>query len=295
VRHDVTERAACQSHPVTTLSPGRVDEARTTAERAAQRSGVTIGLLHQPIEHHEAADLLREIWRSPASERPVAPELLRAIRAAGGYVAGARLDGLLIAASVGLLGRSDGRPYLHSHISGVRAGVADRSVGRAVKLHQRAWAIEQGLAEIRWTFDPLVRRNAYFNVSVLGASIVAYHPAYYGPMADGINDGDETDRVVASWDMSQATTAGPIEPVPHGPDAAMLRADETGAPVLCEGIDGVRLLSIPEDIVELRRRDPALALRWRYALRDAMQQSLGTDQYRVTAVMKDGWYVLTKG
>ena len=40
-----------------------------------------------------------------------------------------------------------------------------------MKLHQRAWAAASGLTWITWTFDPLVRRNAWFNIEVLGAHV----------------------------------------------------------------------------------------------------------------------------
>ena len=44
---------------------------------------------------------------------------------------------------------------LHSHIAGVIRGPW-RNVGFALKLHQRAWALRRGIAEIAWTYDPLV-------------------------------------------------------------------------------------------------------------------------------------------
>ena len=44
-------------------------------------------------------------------------------------------------------------------------------IGRAIKLHQREWAAANGIATIVWTFDPLVRRNAWFNIAVLGADV----------------------------------------------------------------------------------------------------------------------------
>ncbi len=56
-----------------------------------------------------------------------------------------------------------------------------------MKLHQRAWAIARGIPVIEWTFDPLVARNAYFNIRKLGAMPVEYLPNFYGIMGDGIN------------------------------------------------------------------------------------------------------------
>ena len=50
-----------------------------------------------------------------------------------------------------------------------------------------AWALERGLSEVTWTFDPLVRRNAWFNIEVLGGHITEYVPNFYGTMSDSIN------------------------------------------------------------------------------------------------------------
>ena len=61
------------------------------------------------------------------------------------------------------------------------------------------WALARGLAQVSWTFDPLVRRNAYFNLAKLGARPRAYLVNFYGPMSDGINAGDDTDRLEAQW------------------------------------------------------------------------------------------------
>ena len=57
---------------------------------------------------------------------------------------------------------------------------------------------------MHWTFDPLVRRNAYFNLHKLGARAVdQYLPDFYGRMTDGINAGDTTsDRLYIQWDVA---------------------------------------------------------------------------------------------
>ena len=42
----------------------------------------------------------------------------------------------------------------------------------------------QGIAIIRWTFDPLLARNAHLNVHKLGAICDRFARNYYGPMTD---------------------------------------------------------------------------------------------------------------
>ncbi|PJI52362.1 hypothetical protein CTI14_43535, partial [Methylobacterium radiotolerans] len=70
---------------------------------------------------------------------------------------------------------SPGRRALHSHIAGVSGRMRGRSVGFALKVHQRAWALSEGLEEISWTFDPLISRNAHFNLVKLAAEPTSYH------------------------------------------------------------------------------------------------------------------------
>ena len=50
---------------------------------------------------------------------------------------------------------------------------------------------------MRWTYDPLVSRNARFNLVKLGAVGTEYAVDFYGPMRDGVNDG-ESDRLTVT-------------------------------------------------------------------------------------------------
>ena len=143
-----------------------------------------------------------EVW---GSETPVVTvEMLVAIAHGGGYVSVARdaTDGTALGASVGFLARHDDRPALHSHVTGLLPAARGTGLGRAIKLHQRAWAAANGLESIVWTFDPLVRRNAWFNIAVLGADVVEYLPSFYGTMTDAINAGDDSDRLLVVWDVN---------------------------------------------------------------------------------------------
>ncbi len=166
----------------------------------------------EPVEDvnalQEVVELLCAVWGVDRRQPPVRRDMLRALAHAGNYVDGAAADGRLVGAIVGFLGHHDQELVLHSHILGVVEGMQGRSVGLALKQHQRWWCLARGLDHVRWTFDPLVRRNARFNLNRLGARIVAYHPSFYGPMEDGINSGDETDRCVVSWPSSTSGWCG---------------------------------------------------------------------------------------
>jgi predicted GNAT superfamily acetyltransferase len=76
----------------------------------------------------------------------------------------------MIGASVGFFAAPDDRS-LHSHITGIVGDHRGRGLGRLLKQHQREWALARGVHRITWTFDPLVARNASFNLRVLGARV----------------------------------------------------------------------------------------------------------------------------
>jgi predicted GNAT superfamily acetyltransferase len=252
--------------------------------------GDVIRDLYEIDELTAAAELLAAIWGYPAEQSPVSPELLRALAHSGNYVAGAWEGEVLVAASAGFLGRhaGDDGVHLHSHISGVRTDHQGGAVGFALKQHQRDWALARGIDVIEWTFDPLVRRNAYFNLTKLGARIVAYEAQFYGVMRDAVNAGDETDRAVVRWQLREPPSTDGA-----GAGAVVLRADGDGHPVVDKVDADVLQAWVPEDVVALRRDDPEAARAWRAALRDTLGAAVG-DGYVATAMTRDGWYTLER-
>jgi predicted GNAT superfamily acetyltransferase len=201
----------------------------------------------------------------------VTVELLVAISHAGGYVAGAFESGNAVGASFGFLADHEGQRALHSHVTGILPGVQHSGVGRAMKNHQRDWAVERDIPWIIWTFDPLVRRNAWFNVEVLGGHITEYLENFYGPMTDSINQHDESDRLVVAWPTSDDV------PRPAVPEPST-----------------TTMVSTPEDIVVLRRTDPSAASHWRFQLRNELKPLLDAGGV-VTEFTRDGDYVVHRG
>jgi predicted GNAT superfamily acetyltransferase len=253
---------------------------------------VRIAPLTEPQEAVALAALFMEIWQTGFQHAPVSPDLLCAFAFTGQYVVTARRGDAIVGGSVGFLARDGAGPHLHSHITGVHPSEQGHQVGLALKLHQRAWAAEQGLVAIAWTFDPLVRRNAYFNLTKLGATAARYKVDAYGEMADGVNAGDPSDRCVARWPVA-AAPARATDPDLRGADV-VLRCDPDGGPVAAPPAGAAtRLAWVPEDIVVLRREQPELALRWRLALREAFVAAL-RDGFAATAMTRDGWYRLER-
>jgi predicted GNAT superfamily acetyltransferase len=278
-------------------------DAVATATEAARRAGVHVLPLHAPAAMREVSRLLDEVWgRDPDAGTILAPEALTAIVHAGGQVSGALRDDRLVGATAAFLGRGEtGELFLHSHVTGVLPGDEGRGVGRALKWHQRAWALERGIGRVRWTFDPLIRRNAVLNLVVLGAQAVAYHEDVYGRMFDARNAGAPTDRLVVDWDLSAPRVLAAADGRAASPDVAALR--RAGAEVVVEvGADGGPasfqleaprvLVQVPEDIEALRARDPALAGSWAEAVRVSLGERVQAGS-RISGFARDGWYVLT--
>lgn len=286
-----------RGHPATLESTSR--RAQVVAEAAAVRAGIVVDELSDVEDHLAVASLLDRIWSS-ARRSQMPPEIIRAISHGGGYVGGARLDGRLVGALVGFLSRSGGGLALHSQILGIDAHLRDRGVGLALKLHQRAWALAAGLDTITWTFDPLMSRNAYFNLTRLGAAALEYHVNFYGEMNDAINAGDESDRLLVAWRLDHPRVMAALEGPPRDLDVDALR--KAGAAVVVEPApDGSPLLSptradillcgLPPDIAEIRRRRPAVARAWRSAVREALGRALH-EGLRVRGFARSGWYVV---
>jgi predicted GNAT superfamily acetyltransferase len=276
-------------------------QARHAAEAAAARAGVSVDEIVEVADLKEAARLLAHIWSTGEDRPPVSSDLLRAFAHNGNYVAGAHDGDRIVGVSVGFLALTDGSLKLHSHITGIAPDAQGRSIGFALKQHQRRWALERAVETVTWTFDPLVRRNAWFNLAKLGATITHYHPHFYGAMEDGVNAGDESDRCVvewglttiAAWRASEGTLPLAVTDALVAQGAtAVLEAGTDGRPHLNGGGDGVRLCWVPDDIVVVRGRDTRAALEWRRALRTAFTDALDAG-LAATAMTRDGWYVLT--
>ncbi|MFI6588068.1 GNAT family N-acetyltransferase [Embleya sp. NPDC050493] len=216
------------------------------------------------MEDFDAVSLLyADIWGSRSGRTPISAEVMRALSHSGNYVAGAYEDGRLVGASVAFFGEPVGIS-LHSHITGAVVG---RGVGLALKMHQRQWALAHRLSRITWTYDPLIRRNAYFNLTKLGARPEAYLASFYGLMDDAINGGDESDRILVAWDLT-ATFPPVVVELPAGAVHGLRNHD--GRPEAAATDAETVLVDLPDDIEALRLTDPGAARAWRLAVRETL-------------------------
>jgi len=254
--------------------------------RASEDAGVVVRNL-RPEECVAAAAILTDLWGGT----PMSVPLLVAMQHAGSYVAGAFAGDELLGVCAGFFGPPV-TASMHSHVAGVRGASAAKGVGTAMKFHQRAWCLDHGVSEITWTFDPLVARNAAFNVRRLGAVLDEYLVDFYGPMTDAVNAGQGSDRILVRWHLDELIPAIPREP---GDAPLVLSVGEGNRPVLFDapsGADAVAI-TVPADIGAMRATDGTLAAAWRLALRDAMVPRW-EDGWRPAVVGRDGRYVMEK-
>jgi predicted GNAT superfamily acetyltransferase len=281
-------------------SAGLVRTAELAASAAAHVSGVRIVELVELDALRAVQSLFDSIWHPAPDNRPVTVELMRAMTKAGNPLTGAYDGDELVGACVGFFSAPSGTS-LHSHVTGVARPAQRRSIGRALKLHQRAWALERGITRISWTFDPLVRRNAWFNLGRLAAGPLEYLPDFYGAMDDTINADDPSDRLLTSWALDSDPVLRAVDGEPLTVDLPALRAagavavcspGPDGAPVLSPGVPGrPQLVAVPADVETLRLQDPQLAAQWRLAVRQTLGTALNSG-VRVLGFAQEGWYVL---
>ncbi|TIC80478.1 GNAT family N-acetyltransferase [Nocardioides sp. GY 10113] len=250
-------------------------EAWTSYEAAAAASRVVVRQLAEIDELREAADVLGAIWGVPENP-PMSAELLRAMGKAESYVAGAYDGDTMVGVCVGFHSTPASRT-MHSHIAGVLPAMAGRHVGFALKLHQRAWCLDRGIELMEWTFDPLVSRNAYFNLAKLGAYVAEYLPDFYGAMTDGINRDEESDRILVHWPLA-------------APEVVAACAGEPARPVLPPGA-AAAWVQVPRDVERDRRTDPEQARGWRAKVREQLLTALSAGG-RVAGFDKEQGYLV---
>jgi predicted GNAT superfamily acetyltransferase len=241
---------------------------------AAHRSGVSI----VPLEELNDADRVRAVIEAVWGEQDLPREMLRAFQHAGSVLFGAEANGELVGFVMGFAGLADGL-HVHSHMLAAVPGWQDRGIGYVLKLAQRAECLDRGIDEVRWTFDPLVARNARFNLVKLGAEAFRLLPDFYGEMSDRLNRGDRSDRFDVRWRLSsdrvEQALRGTLDRVVPG-ESVLEAVGETATDDSEPKLTGVSpapgaRVAIPADHQGIKARDPALARRWREASAEAFR------------------------
>ena len=171
-----------------------------------EKSEIIIREVETVEEMRDCIDLQRKVFASPDLEISPVRHLIVA-RYAGGFTLGAYLGERLVAFVLSLpmfLAESREQAF-YSHMTAVETGLQSLGIGARLKWAQRERALAEGANYIRWTYQPVLARNAFFNIERLGASISTYMPNYYGTDAEAsaeqksAQEGVDSDRLFADW------------------------------------------------------------------------------------------------
>lgn len=224
----------------------------------------------------------------------------------GGVVLLAQARNEIIGFTLSFPARYRNQWVLWSHETGIVDEWVHGGIGVALKQKQRELARALGYEAIVWTFDPLISRNAHFNLNKLGATVVEHIPNCYGMMDDDpLNQGVESDRFVAYWKTggsrerpASGFTGGGESAEQHRKQGKSSRAEPdrmpTGWVALACAEDQTPTLAgresefgadriwteIPGDFGLLKRRRPELGPLWVRTLRSVVFE-LEREGYRV--------------
>lgn len=166
--------------------------------RGSLPAGLGIQSLTSSASLLEAAELYARVFKYQHKDFSLNPNLLSALSKNGGSAVGVYADATeefprrLVGFAYGFAGRDrEGHDFHYSQAAVVDPSLQGAGVGRALKLAQRKVALAWGQHIMRWTFDPLLARNAHFNFNALGAVGGAHQRDYYGRPG--------TDRLVVEW------------------------------------------------------------------------------------------------
>lgn len=182
-------------------------------------------------EMAECVQLQRDVFALPETELSPVRHLI-VTKNAGGFVLGAYdgegLAGFVLSVPAFLRGEQ----AFYSHMTGVRPQYQSLGIGARLKWAQRERALADGVKYIKWTFEPIKARNAYFNLEKLGATISEFQENFYGidygtaPEVAGKKFGLASDRLFAEWHLESekvvALAAGEKFVEPRAPTANIL-------------------------------------------------------------------------
>jgi predicted GNAT superfamily acetyltransferase len=161
-------------------------------------------------------------------------------RQAGGWTLGAFVADRMVGFVHHLAGvRDNNEIFGYSHVMAVAKDYQNKGVGARLKWAQRERALREGRKLIKWTWDPMLARNAHFNLNRLGATVKEYLDDFYG-VDYGVDEGLglPSDRLSAAWEI----------------DSARVHELAKGGEMLFEG-KRVGTIGIPADWNALVKRD----------------------------------------
>ncbi len=266
-------------------------------------TAVTIRPLENRQDYEACVRLQREIWGEDF--RDVVPAtILMVSQRVGGIAAGAFDERTKLLGFVfGLSGVRDDRRAHWSDMLAVRPDAREQGIGTRLKRFQREQLLEHGIEAAFWSYDPLVARNAHFNINRLGAVPIEYVADMYGDTGSTLHRGLDTDRLVVRWPLSDSAMTRRLRGHP-----SELGETVNQAPIIeptAVGAQSVKLpdapwvrIAVPTDIDTVKRQTPEVAQAWQLAVRLAFESYLARG-YRVagfcrTTGSRYPWYALNR-
>ncbi|HXL79916.1 MAG TPA: hypothetical protein VN951_03490 [Pyrinomonadaceae bacterium] len=211
--------------------------------------------------------LQREVFGLPELEISPRRHLIVS-RQAGGWTLGAFVAEQLVGFVHQMAAVHANTIFGYSHMMAVAREFQNKGVGARLKWSQRERAIDEGRNFIKWTWDPMQARNAYFNLNRLGVTVRSYAANFYGtdyaasPMPESTPPpGIDSDRLFAEW---------------HLQSARVMKLAQGAASSIAE--PAVSMIQIPADWTSLCKQDARVArqqqLRVRAEFQDAFAKGL---------------------
>ncbi len=205
----------------------------------------------------QCVQLQREVFALPELEISPVRHLV-VTKHAGGFTLGAFAGEKLVGFVLSVPAFLRGEKAFYSHMTAVAQDFQSFGIGAKLKWAQRVRSLNEGVKYVKWTFQPVMARNAYFNLEKLGAIIRHYEPNFYGTDYSTSHNpceiGLDSDRLFAEWDLESEK----VRKLEKGE-----RFEETS--------EIIQKIEIPNDWNELVKSNPNNAIEQQNRLKEEFQ------------------------
>jgi predicted GNAT superfamily acetyltransferase len=228
--------------------------------------GIQIRECNTIDEFDSCIRLQREVFGLPELEISPRRHLIVS-RQAGGWTLGAFVADQLVGFVHHLAAVRGDTVFGYSHMMAVAREYQNKGVGARLKWSQRERAINEGRDFIKWTWDPMQARNAYFNLNRLGVTVRSYAANFYGTdyatssLPEGTPPpGIDSDRLFAEWQLQSAKVTRLAQGAARSTD-----------------VPPARTIQIPADWNRLCNQDPGAAREEQLRVRAEFQKAFADD------------------
>jgi predicted GNAT superfamily acetyltransferase len=215
-------------------------------------------------ELSECVQLQRDVFALPEIEISPVRHLI-VTKHAGGFTLGAFHGADLIGFVLSVPALLRGEKSFYSHMTAVRQDFQSAGIGAKLKWAQRARSLAENVKFIKWTFQPVQARNAFFNLEKLGAVVRHYEPNFYGTDYSTIgnpqeNAGLDSDRLFAEWNLEGEKTI------------ALSKGEK-----FIETAEAVKQIEIPNDWNALVTTNPRKAIEEQNRIKEKFQNAFNEE------------------